>query len=166
MRYILALATAITMLLATASAATSTQGKKKAPAKKTTAVRRPSATAHSSASNVRRPGTTATAGKTTAANRKKGAPVKSVTWRNRQLAPTSDRYKQIQDALSSKGYLQPEQATGSWNEASVDALKRFQIEQNLDSTGKINSLSLIALGLGPRHDALPTPAPAPEDARR
>jgi hypothetical protein len=32
-------------------------------------------------------------------------------------------------------------------------LKKFQAEENLDSTGKINSMSLIALGLGPRHDS-------------
>lgn len=33
-------------------------------------------------------------------------------------------------------------------------MKRFQAEQTLDSTGKIDSLSLIALGLGPKHDTL------------
>ena len=32
---------------------------------------------------------------------------------------------------------------------SVDALKRFQADQNLMPDGKINSFSLIALGLGP-----------------
>ena len=41
------------------------------------------------------------------------------------------------------------------------------LAQNLDSTGKINSLSLIALGLGPKHEtAAPKPPaespPAPE----
>ena len=82
----------------------------------------------------------------------KKAPVKRTTWRNRQLAPSPERYKEIQGALAAKGYLKPEDANGSWNQASVDALTRFQSEQNLGSTGKINSLSLIALGLGPRHD--------------
>jgi hypothetical protein len=69
------------------------------------------------------------------------------------MAPAPERYKEIQNALVSKGYLSPEDANGSWNPASSDALKRFQGEQNLDSSGKINSLSLIALGLGPKHDA-------------
>ena len=97
--------------------------------------------------------------RTAAARRgKKGPPPKRVTWRNRQLAPTPQRYKEIQDALAAKGYLKPEDATGAWNQASVDALKKFQAGQNLDSTGKINSLSLIALGLGPRRE---TPAPKP-----
>ena len=69
-----------------------------------------------------------------------------------QAAPTKERYKQIQEALASKGYLPPSEATGRWTAASIDALKRFQANQNLDATGKINSLSLIALGLGPKHE--------------
>jgi len=32
----------------------------------------------------------------------------------------------------------------------LDALKRFQRDQNLTEDGKIGALSLIALGLGPR----------------
>jgi hypothetical protein len=74
-----------------------------------------------------------------------------------QGAPTKERYRQIQDALASKGYLGAEQATGQWTDASVDALKRFQADQNIDATGKINSLSLIALGLGPKHESAPPP---------
>src|SRR3954471_20137194 len=85
---------------------------------------------------------------------KKGVVAKrpATTWRNRQLAPTPDRYRQIQEALAAKGYLRSEDATGTWKQSSVEALKRFQAEQKLESTGKINSLSLIALGLGPKHD--------------
>jgi hypothetical protein len=32
----------------------------------------------------------------------------------------------------------------------VEALKRFQADQNLTPDGKLGSLSLIALGLGPK----------------
>jgi peptidoglycan hydrolase-like protein with peptidoglycan-binding domain len=95
---------------------------------------------------------------------KKGVAAKrpATTWRNRQLAPTPERYRQIQEALAAKGYLPPENANGAWNQTSVEALKRFQAEQKLESTGKINSLSLIALGLGPKHDAsVKAPVPAP-----
>ena len=74
--------------------------------------------------------------------------------------PTPQRYKEIQDALAAKGYLKPEDANGTWNQASVDALKKFQAGQNLDSTGKINSLSLIALGLGPKRETPPPKPPA------
>jgi hypothetical protein len=91
----------------------------------------------------------------TASAKKSGkkVPVKRATWRNRQATPSSDRYRAIQNALVAKGYLPAEAVTGAWDQASADALKKFQSGQNLDSTGKINSLSLIALGLGPRHDS-------------
>jgi hypothetical protein len=81
------------------------------------------------------------------------------TWRNRQTTPTPERYKEIQEALVAKGYLKADDATGSWGQSSVEALKRFQMEQNIESTGKINSLSLIALGLGPKHEPAPPPVP-------
>jgi D-alanyl-D-alanine carboxypeptidase len=83
----------------------------------------------------------------------KKVPVKRTTWRNRQATPSSDRYLEIQNALVAKGCLPAGAATGAWDQASADALKKFQSEQNIDSNGKINSLSLIALGLGPRHDS-------------
>jgi peptidoglycan hydrolase-like protein with peptidoglycan-binding domain len=81
------------------------------------------------------------------------APVVRTTWRTRQTAPSADRYREIQEALVARGYLSAEDATGTWGPSSTEALKRFQAEQTLDSTGKIDSLSLIALGLGPRHDS-------------
>jgi hypothetical protein len=91
--------------------------------------------------------------------RKNGVPVRHsskaslprTSWRNRQAIPSPERYQEIQTALVAKGFLAPD-AVGSWTQASVDALRRFQAQQNLESTGKINSLSLIALGLGPKYD--------------
>jgi peptidoglycan hydrolase-like protein with peptidoglycan-binding domain len=100
-------------------------------------------------------------GKKSTKSASKRAPAK--TWRNRQLAPTANRYRQIQEALVAKGHLRPEDVTGQWGPASVDALKRFQSEQNIQANGKINSLSLIALGLGPRREntaSVKAPAPA------
>jgi len=81
----------------------------------------------------------------TSANTKKGQ-----TWRTRQLQPTPERYRDIQRALLQKGYLTGE-PTGVWSQESIDAMRRFQADQKLASTGKIDSLSLIALGLGPKH---------------
>jgi peptidoglycan hydrolase-like protein with peptidoglycan-binding domain len=49
----------------------------------------------------------------------------------------------------SKGYFHGE-PNGEWGPDSADALKRFQAEQNLTPDGKLTSLSLIALGLGPK----------------
>jgi peptidoglycan hydrolase-like protein with peptidoglycan-binding domain len=64
--------------------------------------------------------------------------------------PTPDRYKEIQDALAKKGYLHGD-PTGVWDQNSADALRRFQQDQNLQASGKLDSLSIIALGLGPKH---------------
>jgi hypothetical protein len=66
-----------------------------------------------------------------------------------QAKPTPERYSEIQRALQQRGYLDGE-AGGKWDVASVEALKQFQKDQNLTPDGKLNSLSLIALGLGPQ----------------
>jgi hypothetical protein len=91
-------------------------------------------------------GTTARSTKTAAHGKGKSSrrPARSY-----QQAPSPERYKEIQQALTSKGYLQGD-PTGEWGPDSVDALKRFQTDQSLMPDGKINSLSLIALGLGPK----------------
>lgn len=83
------------------------------------------------------------------------------TWRNRQQAPSPERYKEIQQALADKGYLKAT-PSGVWDSESVEALRRFQQDQNLESSGKLDSISLIALGLGPKRDA---PAVTPPNAR-
>ncbi len=80
-----------------------------------------------------------------------------------QQQPTSDRYKEIQQALADKGYFQGP-ADGSWGPDSADALKRFQREQNLDADGKLSALSLMALGLGPRRGSASAEAVKPPDA--
>jgi hypothetical protein len=69
--------------------------------------------------------------------------------RSSQQAPTPERYREIQQALAGKGYFTAE-PNGAWGADSVQALKRFQHEQNLSETGKLDSVSLIALGLGPK----------------
>jgi len=99
--------------------------------------------------------------KKTASHKKsssKKAPAKSASsWRGAQRTPTPERYKEIQQALADKGYLQTASPSGVWDNTSVEALKRFQEDQNLGATGKIDSLSLIALGLGPRRDPQAAP---------
>ena len=141
MRKILSCVAMIAMVVLGWSAESATPAQKKAPAKKSGT--------KSAAPAKKKP-----------ASSKKGkkAPAKRTTWRNRQLAPTPERYKEIQNALVAKGCLKPEDAGGPWNQASVDALKKFQAEQNLEPTGKINSLSLIALGLGPKREITPAEA--------
>ena len=66
-----------------------------------------------------------------------------------QMQPSQDRYREIQTALAQKGYLRSE-PTGSWDAESSNAMKQFQRDQNIEADGKLSSLSLIALGLGPK----------------
>jgi peptidoglycan hydrolase-like protein with peptidoglycan-binding domain len=77
-----------------------------------------------------------------------------------QQQPTTDRYRQIQQALADRGYFQGP-TDGMWGAESVEALKRFQTDQNLDADGKIGALSLIALGLGPRRENASAKSPSP-----
>lgn len=60
---------------------------------------------------------------------------------------------EIQRALAERGYYSGV-VSGIWSADSVDALKRFQSDQHLAADGKIGSLSLIALGLGPKRDPI------------
>ena len=67
--------------------------------------------------------------------------------------PSADRWREIQQALADKGYYTGE-VTGAWDQASIEALNRFKTAQKLKADGKICSLSLIALGLGPKYEAI------------
>ena len=78
-----------------------------------------------------------------------------------QLHPDPQRYQEIQKALADRGYFKGT-VNGEWGDDSVDALKRFQADQKLPDDGKINSLSLTGLGLGPKHNGSSvTPAVQP-----
>jgi len=96
---------------------------------------------------------------------KKGTTTVRQPYRPRQSQPTPERYKEIQQALASKGYLRTE-PTGEWSSASAEALKRFQAEQNLSPDGKLTSLSLIALGLGPKRLSPQAAAPVEVESPR
>ena len=53
---------------------------------------------------------------------------------------------------------------GVWGADSIDALKRFQKDQNLDGDGKLGALSLIGLGLGPKRAPPETMQPAADSS--
>ncbi len=63
--------------------------------------------------------------------------------------PTPERYQEIQKALAERGFFKGE-VNGQWGSDSVAALRDFQQANSLDPDGKLGSLSLIALGLGPK----------------
>jgi peptidoglycan hydrolase-like protein with peptidoglycan-binding domain len=134
--------------LVVANAAQTPATKKKAAPKSTKATVAHAAPANSKAGTAKASATKTGAAKSTA---KAGTKSKRVVARRPpvQMQPTADRYKEIQQALADKGYFRGT-PDGTWGSESVDALKRFQKEQNLDPDGKIGSLSLMALGLGPK----------------
>jgi peptidoglycan hydrolase-like protein with peptidoglycan-binding domain len=72
------------------------------------------------------------------------------------LRPTNERYKEIETALASRGYL-GEEPSGKWGSGSVEALRAFQADHQLPPTGKLGSLSLIQLGLAPSNSGAGLP---------
>jgi hypothetical protein len=92
--------------------------------------------------------------KTINSNKGKTAKRPTATWR--QMAPSADRYREIQQALVEKGYLKTE-PNGIWDTESADALRQFQTDKNLSPTGKLSSASLIALGLGSKTSGIAPP---------
>lgn len=93
----------------------------------------------------------------TARSTKKGSLPRTPV-RVRQMTPSADRYREIQESLVAKGYLQQE-PTGVWDTKSSDALRQFQTETDLTPTGKLSSLTLIRLGLGPKFSDAPVVIP-------
>jgi peptidoglycan hydrolase-like protein with peptidoglycan-binding domain len=87
----------------------------------------------------------------TVARRRSSKPAKTAVASRKYTPqqPTPERLKEIQQALADRGYFSGS-VDGTWGPASIEALKRFQREQSLTDDGKIGSLSLIALGLGPK----------------
>ncbi len=69
--------------------------------------------------------------------------------RTGQQKPLPERITEIEAALVRQGFLAGE-ADGVWDQNSIEALKRFQDQHHIQATGKLTSLSLIALGLGPQ----------------
>jgi hypothetical protein len=118
--------------------------KAKVTSKKTGTTRAKAKTAGKTASKTT--SKTAAAKKSSTTAQAKGPPVRRPVGQQR---PTSERYKEIETALHERGYL-TESPTGQWSSSSIDALRRFQADEDLPVTGHLDSLSLIRLGLGPQ----------------
>lgn len=76
--------------------------------------------------------------------------------RRGQQAISSDRTREIQEALIREHYLQGE-PTGVWDQETKNALVRYQQENGWQSKIVPDSRALIKLGLGPTHDGLLNP---------
>ena len=86
-------------------------------------------------------------------SRKKSARVRG------QQKIDSERAQAIQEALIRQHYLSGD-ATGTWNQASEEAMRRFQADNGWQSKTVPDSRALIKLGLGPSKDHLLNPESA------
>jgi len=75
-----------------------------------------------------------------------------------QKAPTPARITEIQTALEHRGYYQGN-PNGKWDSNTVSAMQKFQSDNALESSGKINALSLQKLGLGSSIAGVSAPKP-------
>lgn len=71
----------------------------------------------------------------------------------------TERAQAIQEALIREHYLSGE-ATGTWTQASEEAMRRYQADQGWQSKTVPDSRALIKLGLGPSKDHLLNPESA------
>jgi len=72
----------------------------------------------------------------------------------------SERAQEIQQALIREHYLTAEQASGGWNQASEEAMRKYQADHGWQSKTVPDSRALIKLGLGPSKDHLLNPESA------
>jgi len=147
---VVALSAAFALLAATPSKKPKPTGAKKTARKATT----PSASKAKGTASGKK-----TAGKKASAKSTSKQKQASTRYRrSSQREPTPERYQEIQQSLADKGYFVGP-VNGAWGSDSVDALKRFQRDQNIGDDGKLGSLSLMALGLGPKRGTSGTEPP-------
>jgi peptidoglycan hydrolase-like protein with peptidoglycan-binding domain len=125
------------------------------------------------------PGASAKKSAPAAKSKRKGSAVKSASkskrpgarraQARRQQAPEPERIREIQQALKDRGYdVEP---TGVWGPETIEALKKFQEDRNIENLsgrGKLDSLTLIALGLGPKRETsqeAPPQPPTPQEGK-
>ncbi len=113
-------------------------------------------TSQTSTSAAKKPATTST--HSTASKSKKSK--KSTTKHTHgQQKIDSQRTLQIQEALIREHYLDGK-PTGVWNDATQQAMQRYQADNNWQSKTTPDARALIKLGLGPDHEHLLNPESA------
>ncbi|MFY9802960.1 MAG: peptidoglycan-binding domain-containing protein [Candidatus Acidiferrales bacterium] len=75
-----------------------------------------------------------------------------------QKAPTPERISEIQSALSRGGYYQGD-PNGKWDSNTVAALQKFQSDNGMNASGKLDAPSLQKLGLGSSTAGVDAPKP-------
>jgi len=80
-----------------------------------------------------------------------------------QAAPSADRINEIQGALAKNGVFAGD-STGKWDDATADAMKKFQAKRGLNPTGKLDAPTLQKLGLGSETAGMAAPVAPPNSA--
>lgn len=75
-----------------------------------------------------------------------------------QKAPTPERISEIQSSLARGGYYQGD-PNGKWDANTVAAMQKFQSDNGLDPSGKLDATSLQKLGLGSGIAGVSAPKP-------
>ncbi len=143
----------------TDAAASTTSPAKKTSATNAASAKKPMAHSSSHSTAAKHPKSSTTAahnGKATHASWRKSS--KKKTARGQQKIDP-ERAEAIQEALIREHYLTGEPA-GTWNQASEDAMRRYQADHGWQSKTVPDSRALISLGLGPSHDHLLNPESA------
>ena len=124
------------------------------PVSVATAARSPQQSSGASA-----PTNSAAATTTTAATKKKSSKKHHGSKREpTQKAPTPQRISEIQSALAHGGYYQGT-PNGKWDSNTVAAMQKFQSDNGLSTSGKIDAPSLEKLGLGSGTAGVDAPKP-------
>jgi peptidoglycan hydrolase-like protein with peptidoglycan-binding domain len=96
---------------------------------------------------------------TTAAKKKKSSKKHHASKRApTQKAPTPERISEIQSALARGGYYQGN-PNGKWDSNTISAMQKFQSDNGLSNSGKIDAPSLQKLGLGSGTAGVDAPKP-------
>ena len=82
-----------------------------------------------------------------------------------QMAPTSERITEIQQALAKDGSYSAA-PTGKWDDNTVDAMKKFQTTNALNPSGKLDARTLEKLGLGSTTAGVAEPVAPPNSTSR
>ena len=89
---------------------------------------------------------------------KRHTPVHHAVLVHAQIAPAPSRISEIQAALAKDGTYQGT-PNGRWDATTIDAMRQFQNEHNLNPSGKIDALTLQKLGLGSQVSGMGAPLP-------
>jgi hypothetical protein len=145
----------VALLAATLSSAQDTDSKSSAqPASK------PASSSHAStSSHTKTSKSTHTSAHSTTGKSKKSRKSSAKGHTHGQQKIDSKRTEEIQEALIREHYLDGK-PTGVWNDATQQAMQKYQADNNWQSKTTPDARALIKLGLGPDHDHLLNPESA------